>query len=173
MLRRNLRSHVGNSARITPPYAGTSCPRPESAMECCYLALLRRMPGHKNRQRPTRAGVTQREAYGGRCGRRAWHIRAPYISTEAHSHDPRQRRVSPIRRVIGVGEGGPNETWFRARLIQTGTKPRFHLVPLFRRRNARPGIGRSNASGAWDARPGTGRSNASGAFDVLLQIPAE
>ena len=60
----------------------------------------------------------------------------------------------------GGSEGGqrPNEICFRACLIQTGTKPRFHLAPRFRRRNARPGIGRSNASGA---------------FDMLLQIPAE
>ena len=36
LLRRNLRSHVGNSARITPPYAGTSVPPPDSAMKCCY-----------------------------------------------------------------------------------------------------------------------------------------
>ena len=104
-------------------------------------------------------------------------ISEPHISPEAHSHDPRQRRVSPMRRVIGVGEEDPNETWFRARLIQTGTKPKFHLVPLFRRRNARPGIGRSNASGAdsggVEARPGMGRSNASGGSYILLQSQAE
>ena len=97
----------------------------------------------------------------------------PHINPEAHSHDPRQRRASPMRRVIGVGEEDPNETWFRARLAQTGPKPRFHFVTLIHPRKARPGIGRSNASGAWNARPGIGRSNASGAVEVLLQIPAE
>ena len=102
LLRRNLRSHVGNSARITPPYAGTSVPPPNSAMECCYLALLRRMPGHKNRQRPTRAGVTQREVYGGRCGRRAWHIRAPH-----------QTRSAFARPEAKTGQPGEARNWCR------------------------------------------------------------
>ena len=164
---RELRSHCSALCREELSSAGI----------CIEMRLSRITPPYAGAQESATADPRWRHATRGRWrslpAARVAYPSSFYISTEAHSHDPRQRRVSPIRRVIGVGEGDPNETWFRARLIQTGTKPRFHLAPRFRWRNARPGTGRSNASGAWNARPGIGRSNASGAFDMLLQIPAE